>query len=159
VDCHLSSLLGVPLSGSRSVHGLLLIAEFNDQDQQVAVAFTNQVTLAYERMGEQRRADEELVESKEVVEAMFESAPDAIAAVNEHGRIVWVNAQAQALFGYTRDELLGQLVEVLEVKGGGKEPSRCTNQFSEDDLLNFPLDTSSLFMKGLTKWRGRKNES
>ena len=44
---------------------------------------------------------------------MFESAPDAIAAVDRHGRIVLVNAQTQNLFGYTRDELIGQPIEIL----------------------------------------------
>jgi PAS domain S-box-containing protein len=45
--------------------------------------------------------------------AMLEAAPDAIVAVNEAGRITLVNAQTERLFGYKRDELLGQLVEIL----------------------------------------------
>jgi len=116
---HLSSVLGVPLSNSLRVWGFLLLAnrfdadEFSDQDEQLVVAFAGHVTLAYERMEEQRRADDELGEEKAVFEAMFESAPDAIAAVNERGRIVMVNAQTQNLFGYTRAELVGQLVEIL----------------------------------------------
>jgi protein-histidine pros-kinase len=45
--------------------------------------------------------------------AMLEAAPDAIVAVDAAGRITLVNAQTERLFGYERDELLGQLVEVL----------------------------------------------
>jgi PAS domain S-box-containing protein len=45
--------------------------------------------------------------------AMLEAAPDAIVAVNAAGHITFVNAQTERLFGYPRDELLGQLVEVL----------------------------------------------
>jgi PAS domain S-box-containing protein len=118
-DLRLGSVLAVPLFGSRSVRGFLLLAnrldvdEFGDEDEQVAAALANQLALAYERMEEQRRADEELAESKEVVEEMFEYAPDAIAAVNEQGRIVKVNAHTQNLFGYTREELVGQPVEIL----------------------------------------------
>jgi hypothetical protein len=88
---HLSSILDIPLSGSQRVQGSLFLAnklhayEFNDQDEQVAVALANQVTLDYERMDEQGRPDEELGESKEVLGAMFEPAPEAIAAVNERG--------------------------------------------------------------------------
>lgn len=45
--------------------------------------------------------------------ALVESAPDAIVAVDAGGRIVLVNSQAEATFGYTREELLGQPVELL----------------------------------------------
>jgi len=33
--------------------------------------------------------------------------------VNQHGQIVLINAQTEDLFGYTREELLGQRVELL----------------------------------------------
>jgi PAS domain S-box-containing protein len=45
--------------------------------------------------------------------SIFEAIPDAVAAVNQQGVIIQVNAQTEALFGYTRDELIGQSVEVL----------------------------------------------
>ncbi|EIV94412.1 PAS domain S-box protein [Frankia sp. QA3] len=44
---------------------------------------------------------------------LLDAAPDAIVAVRADGRIALVNAQAERLFGYTREELNGEPVEIL----------------------------------------------
>ena len=45
--------------------------------------------------------------------ALLDAAPDATVVVDQAGRIVMVNAQMLAVFGYRREELLGVPVEVL----------------------------------------------
>jgi PAS domain S-box-containing protein len=54
---------------------------------------------------------------RSAVEARFhgfiESAPDSIVIVNAEGRIELVNGQTERLFGYQRNELVGELIEVL----------------------------------------------
>src|ERR1700739_1340605 len=45
--------------------------------------------------------------------SILEAIPDAVAAVNQQGVMVQVNAQTEAMFGYTREELIGQKIEIL----------------------------------------------
>jgi PAS domain S-box-containing protein len=44
---------------------------------------------------------------------VVESAPNAMVMVSAAGRIEMVNTQAERIFGYTREEFLGQLLEML----------------------------------------------
>ena len=48
---------------------------------------------------------------------LLEAAPDAMMCVSADGRIALVNAQAERLFGYGREELVGQPVELLVPEG------------------------------------------
>lgn len=55
--------------------------------------------------------------SQKVTELSFqlivESAPNAIVLINEGGDMVYVNGQAERLFGYTKDELIGNSLDKL----------------------------------------------
>jgi PAS domain S-box-containing protein len=44
---------------------------------------------------------------------LLEAAPDAMVIVDASGRIVLINAQTERLFGFARDELVGQSMEML----------------------------------------------
>jgi len=66
-----------------------------------------------ELLSRQRRDAEALKAAEAKFRGLLESAPDPIIAVDRYGRIVLINAQAERTFGYVRDDLLGQSMEIL----------------------------------------------
>ncbi len=57
-------------------------------------------------IAERRRSEAEF-------RGLLESAPDAMVIVDQAGRIALINAPAEKVFGYERQEMLGQRVEML----------------------------------------------
>jgi PAS domain S-box-containing protein len=62
---------------------------------------------------ERRVAEEALHQSRTMFEKFYEQSPDAIIVVDEIGRIDHVNALAEALFGLSRERMVGQSIEML----------------------------------------------
>ncbi len=56
---------------------------------------------------------QQLRESEERFRLIFESALDGIVTADQEGRICLVNPMIEKLFGYSKDELLGQSIELL----------------------------------------------
>ena len=52
-------------------------------------------------------------QAEEQFRLVVEAAPNAMIMVNAEGRITLVNTQAETVFGYTREELIGHPIEML----------------------------------------------
>lgn len=61
-----------------------------------------------------RKHNEESIRHSELYfRGLLESAPDGMAIINSEGRIALVNKETERLFGYPREELVGQSIEIL----------------------------------------------
>jgi PAS domain S-box-containing protein len=75
--------------------------------------------LVFQNEEKEKRAAELIIANKELekVEEQFrlvvESAPNAMVLVNNEGFIILVNNQTEKLFGYKRNELIGNKLEIL----------------------------------------------
>lgn len=67
------------------------------------------------------RDENKLRASERNFRALVESAPDALVIVNNSGKIEVANSQAEQLFGYSKQELIGMVIEQLM-------PSRFANK-------------------------------
>ena len=79
------------------------------------------------------RLQERLRRREAALRAVLEGLPDATVASGRDGRIVFVNAHAEALFGYEHDELLGQPVQTLW-------PERLRERYTRNMELYFATD-------------------
>jgi len=61
----------------------------------------------------QREQSEALARSQRLATVLIESLPNAVLAISQGGRIMRINAAAEAMFGYARNDIAGQPVEIL----------------------------------------------
>ena len=57
--------------------------------------------------------------TSDAVNRVLEAAPDAMVVIGANGRIVRVNTQAEKLFGYSQEELLGEKPDLLSLSASG----------------------------------------
>src|SRR6185295_17252269 len=70
--------------------------------------------------------------SEAVYRAVVEGSPVAKVMINHEGEIVLVNAQAEKLFGYRRNELIGRKVDMLVPDGKRSSHPKLRGSFFSD---------------------------
>jgi PAS domain S-box-containing protein len=71
------------------------------------------VTAAIRDISVRKDAEAHLAQMEGRYRGLLEAAPDAMVVVDQGGKIVLLNVQAEKQFGYPRDELLGQKVTAI----------------------------------------------
>jgi PAS domain S-box-containing protein/putative nucleotidyltransferase with HDIG domain len=70
------------------------------------------------------------------LDELFENAQEAIVMADKHGRVLRVNSEFERLFGFTRNEITGKLVDPLIVpKGHYNEASSLTKRATKGEQV------------------------
>src|SRR3954467_7745461 len=118
VELGLQAALAIPVPvGPRE--DVLGVAEFyatdfsspDDELMRLLGAFTDQLAMFMKR----RRAETALRESEALKSAMLGSAYDCVIGMNHLGRVIEFNEAAEQVFGYSREEALGQELAELVI--------------------------------------------
>jgi len=99
-----------------------------------------------------RRTEEALRRSEMLAQRLLQTVPDAIVVGDGEGRIVLVNAPTERMFGYSQEELLGALVEVLL-------PERCRGLHVAHRATYMAIPHPRAMGVGLDLWGRRKDGS
>ena len=92
------------------------------------------VTAAIRNISVRKDAETHLAQMESRYRGLLEAAPDAMVVVNQAGKIVLLNLQAEKQFGYRRDELLGQEVSNIVPEGFAERLVADSLRSAEDAL-------------------------
>lgn len=110
----IAAAIGFPIVGSRGTEGVM---EFFGVDpiepDSELLELISHVGLHLGAVIDRARVNAELERSESRLRRLVESSPDAFLVVDVNGVIGLANDELERLSGYTRDELIGQPVEIL----------------------------------------------
>ena len=142
-DRHRPVPAGLPVLAGWSRIASLAVGVSADAALLLSVSVTTAVLGAltfYLSRREQRLLIEKEMISRQRADAearyrvLFEAAPDAMIIVGADGRIAFANDQTDRIFGYPREELVGQEVEVLVPQRMRGKHSRLRADFFADPM-------------------------
>ena len=93
---------------ARQIHVSLTVSPIRDRDGQIEA-----VSHIARDITERKHAEDSVREAEVKLRAFLQSASQGVIAIDVTGRIDLTNAKAEELFGYRREELVGQTLEML----------------------------------------------
>ncbi len=153
----IGAMLDVPLRQEDRALGVLCIEHVGGprawtfDEQNFALSLANLVVVALAD-ADRRQAVQNLAESEARARLVLDSAHDAFIGMDSDGRIVSWNAQAEATFGWTRDEIIGtRLSETIIPQGFRSAHDQGLARFHETGeapIVNKRLELRGLHRKG-----------
>ncbi len=137
----LESYLGAKIKLKGEVYGTLNFSSPKPREKAFSTADKEFLQLMANWVGEEllrQRAERKF-------RSLLESAPDSIVVINSEGRIVLVNQQAKRLFGYSRDELLGQSLDKIIPVPFRRSHKRYVNKYFGAPYIRTMSTTTELF--------------
>jgi PAS domain S-box-containing protein len=105
-----------------------------------------------EMAGSLKESRAALIQSQEQIRAVLENALDAVVGIDKRGKIIDWNAQAVALFGWTREEIVGRSLSETIIPPRYREAhSQGIATFlktGEGPILNRKIEIAALHKKG-----------
>ncbi len=140
----LNNLLFAPLVINAKAVGLLGLANkpggFTENDARIATGFGEFAAVALFNS----QTLESLEHSEQRFRSVVETAIDAIITVDGRGKIMFWNRQAELMFGYTSDDVLGQPAAIIMPERFRKAHIKKLSQAVSTGISNFPGKTIEL---------------
>ena len=99
-------------------------------------------------ISDQSKAGRAILESRRRMEAIVQSAMDAIITIDEQQNILLFNPAAEKMFGYSADEILGKPVEILVPDQFRPNHASHVRRFFESGVVNRRME-SDITLTGL----------
>jgi PAS domain S-box-containing protein len=89
------------------------LSYFEGEHERLALGLISDISERKRISDELRRANLELHSQEAQLRSFLEAASQGIVAISAEGRIVLVNRRIEEMFGYSRQELIGESIELL----------------------------------------------
>ena len=153
----IGAMLDVPLRQEDRPLGVLCVEHVGGvrswtfDEQNFALSLANLVVVALAD-ADRRQAVQNLAESEARARMVLNSASDAFIGMDSDGRIVSWNAQAEATFGWTRDEVIGKRIAdtivPMDFRSAHEQGLKRFHETGEAPIVNRRVEIRGLHRKG-----------
>jgi PAS domain S-box-containing protein len=153
----IGAMLDVPLRQEDRPLGVLCVEHtggarsWTFDEQNFALSLANLIVVALAD-ADRRQAVQNLAESEARARMVLNSASDAFIGMDSDGRIVSWNAQAEATFGWTRDEISGKRVAEtiipMDFRSAHEQGLKRFHQTGEAPIVNRRVEIRGLHRSG-----------
>ena len=128
------SVLAVPLKTGDRIIGALSLGDvagrtYTEDELALLAAFVGQGAVALENSALYR----EIRDARDFLQSITENSPDAIITTDGRGRVTYFSHGAEAMFGYSAEEMIG--TPVVDLYPGGREEARSVKRRLDQEGL------------------------